>query len=94
MLTLVTAINLRGIAHSARTFIAPTAIYVAAILLVIVVGLVRSEPAVCIGAEPFVAGQAFIAPTAGAHVQELASIACRLRVRLTAKAQAGTSARA
>lgn len=46
VLALVTAINLKGIAHSARAFIAPTAIYVGAILLVIVAGLVRSEPAV------------------------------------------------
>ncbi|MDP9866928.1 MULTISPECIES: APC family permease [Streptosporangium] len=46
VLALVTAVNLRGIAHSARAFIVPTAVYVGAILLVIVVGLVRSEPAV------------------------------------------------
>ncbi|MEV6151901.1 APC family permease [Nonomuraea sp. NPDC052129] len=46
VLALVTAINLKGIAHSARAFIAPTAIYVGAILLVIVAGLLRSEPAV------------------------------------------------
>ncbi len=46
VLALVTAINLRGIAHSARAFIAPTALYVGAILLVIVAGLIRDEPAV------------------------------------------------
>ncbi|MFD1541849.1 APC family permease [Nonomuraea guangzhouensis] len=46
VLALVTAINLKGIAHSARAFIAPTAIYVGAIVLVIVAGLVRSAPAV------------------------------------------------
>ncbi|WP_248963321.1 APC family permease [Sphaerisporangium perillae] len=45
VLALVTSINLRGIAHSARAFIAPTVIYVGAILLVILAGLVRSEPA-------------------------------------------------
>ncbi|WP_214321873.1 APC family permease [Nonomuraea sediminis] len=45
VLALVTAINLQGIAHSARAFIAPTVIYVIAILLVVVVGLLRSEPA-------------------------------------------------
>lgn len=46
VLALVTAINLRGIAHSARAFIAPTVIYVGAILLVIAAGLIRDEPAV------------------------------------------------
>ncbi|SDH57442.1 APC family permease [Nonomuraea jiangxiensis] len=46
VLALVTAVNLRGIAHSARAFIAPTVIYVGAILLVVVAGLVRGEPAV------------------------------------------------
>ncbi|WP_327588426.1 APC family permease [Nonomuraea sp. NBC_00507] len=49
VLALVTAINLRGIAHSARAFIAPTVVYVGAILLVIVAGLIRSEPAVTVG---------------------------------------------
>jgi amino acid transporter len=46
VLALVTAVNLRGIAHSARAFIAPTVIFVGCILLVVVVGLVRGEPAV------------------------------------------------
>ncbi|WP_431930018.1 APC family permease [Nonomuraea jabiensis] len=46
VLALVTAVNLRGIAHSARAFIAPTVIYVGAILLVVVAGLVRGAPAV------------------------------------------------
>jgi amino acid transporter len=46
VLALVTAVNLRGIAHSARAFIAPTVIYVGAILLVVVAGLIRGEPAV------------------------------------------------
>ncbi|MBE3011521.1 APC family permease [Microbispora sp. NEAU-D428] len=45
VLALITAINLRGIAHSARAFIAPTVVYVGAILLVIVAGLLRGEPA-------------------------------------------------
>jgi amino acid transporter len=44
VLLLVTAINLRGIAHSARLFIVPTAIFVLSILAVIVVGLSRSGP--------------------------------------------------
>ncbi|MFD1929879.1 APC family permease [Nonomuraea mangrovi] len=46
VLALVTAINLKGIAHSAHAFIAPTAIYVAAIILVVIAGLIRSEPAI------------------------------------------------
>ncbi|MER6006231.1 APC family permease [Nonomuraea angiospora] len=46
VLALVTAVNLRGIAHSARAFIVPTVIYVGAILLVVVAGLIRREPAV------------------------------------------------
>ncbi|MFI6316733.1 APC family permease [Nonomuraea sp. NPDC050556] len=52
VLALVTAINLKGIAHSARAFVAPTAIYVGAILLVIIAGLLRSEPAVITEAHP------------------------------------------
>ncbi|WP_283137589.1 APC family permease [Rhizohabitans arisaemae] len=45
VLGLITAVNLKGIAHSAHVFIAPTAIYVGSIVLVIVAGLVRGEPA-------------------------------------------------
>ncbi|GII28038.1 APC family permease [Planotetraspora mira] len=48
VLAVVTAINLRGIAHSARAFMAPTALFVGAILLVIVAGLVRGEPATAV----------------------------------------------
>jgi amino acid transporter len=44
VLVLITAINLRGIAHSARLFIVPTAIFVLAILTVVVVGLFRHTP--------------------------------------------------
>jgi amino acid transporter len=46
VLALITAINLRGIAESARVFIAPTAVFVLVILAVIVVGLLRQHPAV------------------------------------------------
>jgi amino acid transporter len=46
VLAVITAINLRGIANSARVFIVPTAIFVGAILTVIVVGLLRDTPAV------------------------------------------------
>ncbi|MFB9836249.1 APC family permease [Actinoallomurus acaciae] len=46
VLALITAVNLRGIAHSARMFIVPTAIFVLSILAVIVVGLLRDRPVV------------------------------------------------
>ncbi|MEW9533957.1 APC family permease [Microbispora sp. NPDC049125] len=48
VLALVTAVNLRGIASSARAFIVPTAVYVGAILLVVVAGLLRSAPATAV----------------------------------------------
>ena len=44
VLVLVTAVNLRGIAHSARVFIVPTAIFVLSVLAVIVVGVFRDRP--------------------------------------------------
>lgn len=46
VLAVVTAIDLRGIAHSARAFIVPTAIYAGSIVIVILFGPYRSEPAV------------------------------------------------
>ncbi|MFJ2738845.1 APC family permease [Streptomyces sp. NPDC087440] len=45
VLVLVTAVNLRGIVDSARAFIVPTAVFVAAILTMVVVGLFRDAPA-------------------------------------------------
>jgi amino acid transporter len=45
VLAFITAVNLRGIAHSARAFIAPTVVFVGAILTVIAVGLFRDAPA-------------------------------------------------
>jgi amino acid transporter len=45
VLALVTAVNLRGIAESARWFMAPTAVFVLAIMAIIVAGLFRSAPA-------------------------------------------------
>ncbi|MEU7639505.1 APC family permease [Streptomyces sp. NPDC039016] len=45
VLVLVTAVNLRGIADSARAFLLPTAVFVASILAMIVVGLFRDAPA-------------------------------------------------
>jgi amino acid transporter len=43
-LALITTVNLRGIAHSARLFVVPTAIFVLSVLLVIVAGLSRERP--------------------------------------------------
>ncbi|MEU3768707.1 APC family permease [Amycolatopsis keratiniphila] len=48
VLALVTGVNLRGIAESARVFVVPTVIYVGAILTVIVSGLFRSGPAAAV----------------------------------------------
>ncbi|WP_194818499.1 APC family permease [Nocardia sp. XZ_19_385] len=44
----ITALNLLGINESARAFMAPTAVFVAGIMLVIVAGLVRGTPAVTV----------------------------------------------
>ncbi|MCW2864755.1 MAG: amino acid transporter [Actinoallomurus sp.] len=44
VLAAVTAVNLRGIAHSARLFIVPTAVFVLSVLAVIAVGLFRDRP--------------------------------------------------
>ena len=41
----ITALNLAGIRESARAFMAPTAVFVVGILVVIVAGLLRSHPA-------------------------------------------------
>ncbi len=48
VLALVTGVNLRGIAESARVFVVPTVIYVGAILTVIVSGLFRSGQAAAV----------------------------------------------
>ncbi|MFE6056955.1 APC family permease [Kitasatospora sp. NPDC056446] len=45
VLALVTAVNLRGIAESARWFMVPTAVFVLSIMAIIVVGLFRDGPA-------------------------------------------------
>jgi amino acid transporter len=44
VLALVTAVNLRGIAHSARLLVAPTAVFVSAMAAMIVVGMFRDRP--------------------------------------------------
>ncbi|MFE9422052.1 APC family permease [Kitasatospora sp. NPDC006697] len=45
VLVLVTGVNLRGIAESARWFMVPTAVFVLSIMAIVVVGLFRSHPA-------------------------------------------------
>jgi len=45
----ITALNLRGIADSARAFMIPMIVFVAGIFTVIVAGLLRSEPANTVG---------------------------------------------
>ncbi|MEU6162927.1 APC family permease [Streptomyces tanashiensis] len=44
VLVLITGVNLRGIVESARAFILPTAVFIGAILVLIVVGLFRDAP--------------------------------------------------
>ncbi|MFJ5228363.1 APC family permease [Kitasatospora sp. NPDC088391] len=44
VLAVVTAVNLRGIAESARWFTVPTAVFVASVLAVVVAGLFRDAP--------------------------------------------------
>ena len=45
-LAFITAVNLRGVAESARVFMVPTILFIAAIATVIIAGLLRSHPAV------------------------------------------------
>lgn len=45
VLAVITAVNLRGIVDSARAFIVPTALFIGAILTLIVAGLFRDAPA-------------------------------------------------
>src|SRR6185369_1033144 len=42
---IITAVNMRGVAHSARVFIWPTTIFVGSVGIVIIVGLFRSSQA-------------------------------------------------
>ncbi|MGW2627990.1 APC family permease [Streptomyces chattanoogensis] len=51
VLVLITAINLRGIVESAKAFIVPTAVFIAAILTMVVVGLFRDAPASTVTAD-------------------------------------------
>ncbi|HEY6786555.1 MAG TPA: amino acid permease, partial [Trebonia sp.] len=45
-LALITAVNLWGVSESAKVFALPTLLFIAAIVMVIIAGLVRSHPAV------------------------------------------------
>ena len=56
VLAVITAANLWGVAESARLFIAPTVLFIAAIFAVIIAGLLRSHPL------PFPHGSASSAP--------------------------------
>ncbi|GAU69898.1 putative amino acid transporter [Streptomyces sp. NBRC 110611] len=51
VLVLITGINLRGIVDSAKAFIVPTAVFIGAILTMIVVGLFRDAPASTVTAD-------------------------------------------
>ncbi|MEW1824703.1 APC family permease [Streptomyces sp. NPDC088196] len=48
-LALLTAVNLRGVAESARVLMLPTALFVVGILGIVVLGLARSHPAAVVG---------------------------------------------
>ncbi|GAA2230918.1 MULTISPECIES: APC family permease [Kitasatospora] len=66
VLALVTAVNLRGVAESARWFMAPTAVFVLSILAIIVAGLFRSAPASTAAAAGHASSLADNATTVGA----------------------------
>lgn len=50
-LALLTAMNLRGVADSARVLMLPTALFVASILGIVVLGLLRAHPVAVVGTE-------------------------------------------
>ncbi|NBE52309.1 APC family permease [Streptomyces boluensis] len=66
VLVLVTAVNLRGIVESAKVFIAPTAVFIAAVLTLIAVGLFRDGPVSTAAADGRAAALADNATTVGA----------------------------
>jgi amino acid transporter len=51
-LALLTAVNLIGIAESAKVLMGPAMVFIASILAIIVVGLMRPHPVAVIGADP------------------------------------------
>ncbi|MCX4667391.1 APC family permease [Streptomyces sp. NBC_01381] len=66
VLVVVTGVNLRGIVDSAKVFIAPTAIFVGAILAMVVAGLFRDGPVSTAAAEGHASVLADNATTVGA----------------------------
>ncbi|MCL6302654.1 APC family permease [Streptomyces kronopolitis] len=51
VLALITALNLRGIVDSAKAFLLPTAVFIGAVLTMVVVGLFRAAPASTVTAD-------------------------------------------
>ncbi|MGW2210767.1 APC family permease [Streptomyces sp. NPDC001781] len=66
VLALITAVNLRGIAESAKAFIVPTVVFVGAIFVLITVGLFRSAPVSTVAAAGHASVVADNASTVGA----------------------------
>ncbi|MFG2285477.1 APC family permease [Streptomyces sp. NPDC048595] len=66
VLVLITGINLRGIVDSAKAFIAPTAVFIGAVLAMVVVGLFRDAPASTVTADGHASVLADDATTVGA----------------------------
>ncbi|MGX1756388.1 APC family permease [Streptomyces lydicus] len=66
VLVLITGINLRGIVDSAKAFLVPTAVFIGAILTMIVAGLLRDAPASTVTADGHASGLAHHATTVGA----------------------------
>jgi len=58
VLTLVTAVNLRGIAESARVFIVPTVVFIGSIFVLMVIGFFRDAPVNRVNSESVVNGNA------------------------------------
>ncbi|MCH5674625.1 APC family permease [Streptomyces gilvus] len=56
VLTVLTAVNLRGIVESARVFMVPTVVFVGSILAVVVIGLFRDAPVNRVDHPPVVTG--------------------------------------
>jgi amino acid transporter len=50
-LALITAINLIGIAESAKVLVGPTMVFVVSVFAIIIVGFIRPHPAAVIGAD-------------------------------------------
>ncbi|MFE0376895.1 APC family permease [Streptomyces inhibens] len=66
VLLLITAVNLRGIVDSAKAFLVPTAVFIGAILTMVVVGLFRDAPASTVTADGHASVLAHDATSVGA----------------------------